>query len=109
MSSFSDLAEAPAGIDTKQTAAAAGGVGQCVNPLAMLKRFWLVNQPYEPTILSKEVEGMDSYVCSVCGYVYDPAQGDPDNGVAAGTAFDDLPDDWVCPVCGAGKEDFEKE
>ncbi len=52
---------------------------------------------------------MDRYVCSVCGYVYDPAQGDPDNDVAAGTKFEDLPDDWVCPVCGAGKEDFEKE
>jgi rubredoxin len=52
---------------------------------------------------------MDKYVCTVCGYVYDPALGDPDNGVAAGTKFDDLSDDWVCPVCGAGKEDFEKE
>ena len=52
---------------------------------------------------------MDKYVCSVCGYVYDPAQGDPDNDVTAGTKFEDLPEDWVCPVCGAGKEDFEKE
>ena len=52
---------------------------------------------------------MDRYVCTICGYVYDPAQGDPDNNVNPGTAFADLPDDWVCPVCGAGKEDFEKE
>ena len=52
---------------------------------------------------------MDRYVCSVCGFVYDPAVGDPDNGVVAGTKFEDLPDDWVCPVCGAPKEDFEKE
>ncbi|MFZ0135204.1 MAG: rubredoxin [Desulfobacterales bacterium] len=52
---------------------------------------------------------MDKYVCTVCGYVYDPAIGDPDNGVAAGTKFQDLSDDWVCPVCGASKEDFEKE
>jgi rubredoxin len=52
---------------------------------------------------------MDRYVCTVCGYVYDPEQGDPDNGVEPGTKFDDLPDDWVCPICGAGKEDFEKE
>lgn len=52
---------------------------------------------------------MDRYVCTVCGYVYDPAMGDPDNGVAAGTSFEDLPGDWVCPVCGAPKEDFEKE
>ena len=52
---------------------------------------------------------MDRYVCTVCGYVYDPSVGDPDNGVVAGTKFEDLPDDWVCPVCGAPKEDFEKE
>jgi len=52
---------------------------------------------------------MDKYVCSVCGYVYDPGQGDPDNGVAPGTKFEDLPDDWECPVCGASKDDFEKE
>lgn len=52
---------------------------------------------------------MDKYVCSVCGYVYDPAEGDEENGIKPGTAFEDLPDDWVCPVCGAAKEDFEKE
>ena len=44
---------------------------------------------------------MDRYVCSVCGYVYDPAQGDPENGIKPGTKFEDLPDDWTCPVCGA--------
>jgi len=58
--------------------------------------------------LSKEVI-MQRYVCQVCGYVYDPALGDPDNGVAAGTAFADLPDDWVCPVCGAEKDSFSPE
>ncbi|MEE9455598.1 MAG: flavin reductase, partial [bacterium] len=52
---------------------------------------------------------MQKYVCRVCGYVYDPAAGDPDNGVAPGTAFEDLPDDWVCPVCGAAKDQFEPE
>ncbi|MFB0521200.1 MAG: rubredoxin [Desulfatiglandales bacterium] len=52
---------------------------------------------------------MDTYVCQVCGYVYDPAAGDPDNGIPAGTRFEDLPDDWTCPVCGASKDDFEKE
>ena len=52
---------------------------------------------------------MDKYVCTVCGYVYDPALGDPESDIAAGTAFDDLPDDWVCPVCGAGKDQFEPE
>ncbi|WP_084489525.1 rubredoxin [Clostridiisalibacter paucivorans] len=52
---------------------------------------------------------MDKYVCVPCGYVYDPAEGDPDNGVEPGTPFDKLPEDWVCPVCGAGKDMFEKE
>ena len=52
---------------------------------------------------------MDRYVCLICGYVYDPEQGDPDGGVDPGTKWDDVPDDWVCPVCGAGKDDFEKE
>lgn len=48
---------------------------------------------------------MKKYVCDVCGYVYDPAVGDPDNGVPAGTPFDKLPDEWVCPECGAGKSE----
>ena len=50
---------------------------------------------------------MKKYKCIMCGYIYDPAVGDPDNGVQAGTAFEDLPDDWVCPECGAGKDQFE--
>ena len=57
------------------------------------------------------------YVCDVCGYVYDPEIGDPDNGVDAGTAwedvpgtaFEDIPDDWVCPLCGVGKDEFSAE
>jgi rubredoxin len=57
----------------------------------------------------KEVNIMDKYVCQVCGYVYDPNAGDPENGIEPGTAFEDLPDDWTCPVCGASKDDFEKE
>lgn len=51
---------------------------------------------------------MDKWTCLVCGYVYDPEEGDPDNGVAPGTAFDDIPEDWVCPLCGVGKDEFEK-
>ena len=54
-------------------------------------------------------QAASSYVCSVCGYVYDPANGDPDNGIAPGTKFEDLPDSWTCPVCGADKSKFEKE
>ena len=52
---------------------------------------------------------MKKYVCQVCGYVYDQAAGDPDNGAPAGTPFEKLPADWVCPVCGAGKDQFEPE
>ena len=49
------------------------------------------------------------YVCNVCGYVYDEAAGDPDNGIAPGTKWDDLPADFTCPLCGVGKEDFSVE
>jgi len=52
---------------------------------------------------------MDKYVCDVCGYVYDPEKGDPDNGIKPGVAFEDLPEDWVCPLCGAEKSDFSKQ
>ena len=51
---------------------------------------------------------MKKYVCSVCGYEYDPAVGDPDNGVAPGTAFEDIPDTWECPLCGVSKASFEE-
>ena len=51
---------------------------------------------------------MAKWVCDVCGYVYDEAVGDPDSGIAPGTKFEDLPDDWVCPVCGVSKDQFEK-
>jgi rubredoxin len=51
---------------------------------------------------------MDKYVCTVCGYVYDPEKGDSASGIAPGTAFEDLPDDWTCPECGVGKELFKK-
>ncbi len=52
---------------------------------------------------------MDRYVCTICGYVYDPELGDPDNDVDPGTKWEDVPDEWECPVCGASKDDFEKE
>jgi rubredoxin len=51
---------------------------------------------------------MDKYRCTVCGYIYDPAAGDPDSDIEPGTSFESLPDSWVCPVCGAPKEAFEK-
>ena len=68
-----------------------------------------------PTYIEEKKEGnkkkevtLTKYECTVCGYIYDPAKGDPDGGIEPGTAFENIPDDWVCPVCGAGKEDFEK-
>jgi rubredoxin len=51
---------------------------------------------------------MKKYICDTCGYVYDPEVGDPDNGIEPGTAFEDLPEDWVCPLCGVGKDEFSE-
>jgi rubredoxin len=55
------------------------------------------------------VMSVKKYVCSVCGYVYDEEKGIPDQGIAPGTKFEDLPDDFVCPMCGVGKEMFEEQ
>jgi len=52
---------------------------------------------------------MAKYECTVCGYVYDPELGDADSGIKPGTPFEEIPDDWVCPVCGAAKDEFERE
>lgn len=64
-----------------------------------------------PSYITETKEGgtkMAKYRCTVCQYIYDPAEGDPDGGIKPGTPFEKLPDDWVCPVCGAGKDEFEK-
>lgn len=50
---------------------------------------------------------MTSYQCKICGYVYDPVEGDPDGGIAPGTLFEDIPADWKCPVCGVGKAEMQ--
>ena len=50
---------------------------------------------------------MDKYKCLVCGYIYDPVKGDPDSGIKPGTAFEAIPDTWVCPECGVAKDQFE--
>ena len=52
---------------------------------------------------------MQNYVCTVCAYTYDTEEGDPDGGIAPGTPFEDIPDDWVCPICGATKDQFETQ
>ncbi|MHB9155139.1 MAG: rubredoxin [Endomicrobiales bacterium] len=54
------------------------------------------------------IQEQDKYRCIVCGYVYEPEKGDPENGIKAGTAFKDIPDTWVCPLCGVDKSSFEK-
>lgn len=66
------------------------------------------NIQYKLLLKQKGEFAMDKYVCP-CGYVYDPELGDPDNGVAPGTPWENVPEDWVCPVCSLGKEMFEKE
>jgi rubredoxin/flavin reductase (DIM6/NTAB) family NADH-FMN oxidoreductase RutF len=57
--------------------------------------------------LKQGTKNMKKYKCLMCGYIYDPAVGDPDSDIEAGTSFEDLPDDWVCPDCGVGKDEFE--
>ena len=52
---------------------------------------------------------MKKYRCTVCGYVYDPVEGDPDGGIVPGTEFKDIPENWECPVCGIGKSDFVED
>lgn len=59
-------------------------------------------------IIRAKESPMKKYICDLCGYEYDPVVGDPDNGVSPGTAFEDLPADWVCPVCGAGTDSFSE-
>ena len=58
-------------------------------------------------LMATETTTKQLYICTSCGFIYDPAEGDPDGGVPPGTAFEDIPDDWFCPVCGARKSDFE--
>ena len=57
--------------------------------------------------MSTDAPATTKWVCESCGYIYDPEEGDPDGGIPAGTAFEEVPDDWFCPVCGARKKDFE--
>jgi len=63
-------------------------------------------RPVLRTNFKNKENSMVKYVCEVCGYVYDPAVGDPENGIPAGTAWENVKEDWVCPVCGVGKDQF---
>jgi rubredoxin len=62
----------------------------------------------EGTLSGMSTAALQKWICESCGFIYDPADGDPDGGIPAGTSFDDIPDDWFCPVCGARKADFER-
>ena len=61
----------------------------------------------QPVTPETETETKQLWVCTSCGFIYDPEDGDPDGGIAPGTPFEQIPDDWFCPVCGARKSDFE--
>ena len=65
-----------------------------------VKRHWIRSNKFQIYLLYK-------YICTVCDWVYDPEIGDPEGGIEPGTAFEDIPEDWVCPLCGVGKDDFE--
>lgn len=61
--------------------------------------------------MHEDTEGMSEsarYQCNVCGWIYDPEKGDPTQTITPGTAFEDLPEDWTCPECGAGKDEFTR-
>ena len=60
----------------------------------------------EGTLMAHDHDDVQKWICESCGFIYDPADGDPDGGIPPGTAFDDIPSDWFCPVCGARKADF---
>lgn len=72
----------------------------------MFFHFYVLYLPLIKIVFIKANKKM-KYECTVCGWIYDPAIGDPDGGIAPGTSFEDIPDDWVCPLCGVSKEDFE--
>ena len=69
----------------------------------------MLHTTYIYNMYNLKTMSMKKYVCTACHYVYDPAKGEPENGIAPGTAFEDLPEDYTCPLCGLGKEVFEEE
>ena len=73
-----------------------------VQPPAVL----LPNQGRKLLTFNYKLSTMKKYVCDVCGYIYDPEKGDPDSGIAPGTPFEEIPDNWSCPLCGIGKDSF---
>lgn len=100
----------------------------CVNYFAnseldtMLQSFWefdrkMIHEKYERIVADREKKSakplteykqLQKWKCTICGYIYDPEKGDPEHGINAGVPFDELPENWVCPICYAPKKDFEK-
>ena len=74
-----------------------------------LPDFFIISPSFSYHLSGEGAQRMERYVCLVCGYIYDPREGDPDFGVEPGTPFSKLPEDWICPVCGASKDQFERE
>ena len=89
-------------------AAARGVAGSVTRPI--YPRRWCAGGGATELIcaaVTTETETKQLWVCTSCGFIYDPDEGDPDGGIPPGTAFSDIPDTWFCPVCGARKADFE--
>lgn len=110
-----DLAEGTSGAagasrSGKAEAGGAGAAGAVVVAVAETDREGLTEAIAEAVIEDEEAdkaEAAQCYICVICGWVYDPAEGDPESGIAPGTPFKDIPEDWVCPACGVGKKDFD--
>jgi rubredoxin len=85
------------------------GLAEAAHRLAHIPepRIWV--KDHVRILQPQERRRMERYLCTICDYVYDPAVGDPGNGIEPGTRFEDLPDDWVCPICGAPTSEFVKE
>lgn len=98
---IADLAEAHGG--------KASATGEEVAAFAETDRQGLTEAIAEAVIEDEDEDESDSqtYICIICGWIYDPVEGDPESGIAPGTPFADIPEDWVCPACGVGKKDFE--
>jgi rubredoxin len=88
------------------TGAALSATGQKSSSGFSIPRFRNANQS---TLINIPIPpDMEQWKCTICGYIYSPEDGDPEEGVMPGTAFESIPDSWLCPVCGVGKEDFRK-
>jgi rubredoxin len=83
-----------------------GLISPLLKKLLLSNSEWYNDNENQP-LLNTRKENTMKYECEVCGYVYDPAVGDEENGIAPGTAFEDLPDGWECPLCSAGKDEFK--